>query len=265
MRLNVEGKTHIGLRRKINEDSYLISPELGLYVVADGMGGHRAGEVASRMVVESIEDYWRKVNLKETPSVPETSAKDISKKAKHLVKAITLANTLVHEAQKKPEYLRMGSTVSALVVEKDIIWLANVGDSPVYILDQGRLRLVSEEHSIEAEQRDMGVSDFFGSTNPLMKNILTRVIGMNEKVDIYMMPMRPEPGDIILACSDGITNYMSEESITEVLNNPSTFLEEKVDLLIEGANRGGGGDNITAILMEVLKEGKWDRIKSVFK
>jgi serine/threonine protein phosphatase PrpC len=265
MRLNVEGKTHIGLKRKINEDSYLISPELGLYVIADGMGGHRAGEVASRMVVESIEGYWRKANLKENPTVPETSAKDISKKAKHLVKAISLANTVVHEAQKKPEYLRMGSTVSALLVERDTIWSANVGDSPVYILDQGRLRLVSEEHSIEAEQRNMGFSDFFGSTNPLMKNILTRVIGLNEKVDIYIMPMKPEPGDIILACSDGITNYMPEESITDVLNNPSTSLEDKADLLIEGANRGGGGDNITVILVEVLEEGKWDRIKSVFK
>jgi serine/threonine protein phosphatase PrpC len=265
MRLDVEGKTHIGLKRKINEDSYLISPELGLYVIADGMGGHRAGEVASRMVVESIEGYWRKANLKENPTVPETSAKDISKKAKHLVKAISLANTVVHEAQKKPEYLRMGSTVSALLVERDTIWSANVGDSPVYILDQGRLRLVSEEHSIEAEQRNMGFSDFFGSTNPLMKNILTRVIGLNEKVDIYIMPMKPEPGDIILACSDGITNYMPEESITDVLNNPSTSLEDKADLLIEGANRGGGGDNITVILMEVLKERKWERIKRLFR
>lgn len=265
MRLNVEGKTHIGRKRKINEDNYLINPELGLYVIADGMGGHRAGEVASRMVVESIEGYWQKVNFKETPTVPETTAKDISKKAKHLVKAISLANTVVHEAQKKPEYLRMGSTVTALLVEKDTIWSANVGDSPAYILDQGRLRLVSQEHSIEAEQRNMGFSDFFGSTNPLMKNILTRVIGLNEKVDIYIMPMRPEAGDIILACSDGITNYMPKESITDVLNNPSTSLEDKVDLLIEGANRGGGGDNITAILMEVLKEGKWDRFKRVFK
>jgi serine/threonine protein phosphatase PrpC len=265
MILNVAGKTHIGRKRKINEDSYLINPELGLYVIADGMGGHKAGEIASRMVVESIEGYWRKVNLKETPIVREISAKGISKKAKHLVKAISLANTVVHEAQKKPEYLRMGSTVSALLVEKDTIWSANVGDSPVYILDRGRLRLVSQEHSIEAEQRKMGFSSTFGSTNPLLKNILTRVIGLNEKVDIYIMPMKPEPGDIILACSDGVSNYMSEESMTNVLNNPSTSLEDKVDLLIEGANKGGGGDNITVVLMEVLKEGKWERIKRLFR
>ncbi len=265
MKLNVAGKTHIGLKRKINEDSYLVSPEMGLYVIADGMGGHKAGEVASRMIVDTIADYWQKVDLKETPTVPETLAEDLSIKAKHLVKAISLANTMVHEAQKKPEYLKMGSTVSALLVEKDTLWSANVGDSPVYILDQGRLRLVSEEHSFEAEQRKMGFSDSFGSTNPLMKNMLTRVIGLNEKVDIYIMPIRPEPGDIILVCSDGVTNYMSEESIKDVLDNPSTSLEGKVDLLIEGANAGGGGDNITVILMEVLKEGRWDRVKGLFK
>jgi len=265
MKLNVAGKSHIGMKRKINEDSCLIRPDLGLYVIADGMGGHRAGEVASRMVVETIEDYWRKVNIDEDPCIQEPIEKDISKNAKHLINSICFANKAVHEAQKKPQYLRMGSTVSALLVEKDMIWLANVGDSPVYILDQGRLRLVSEEHSIEAEQRDMGFSDSFGSTNPLMKNMLTRVMGLNEKVDVYIMRMKPELGDIILACSDGLTNYMSEESVREVLNDTTKSLEERVDLLIEGANRGGGGDNISVILLEVLQEGKWDRFKKIFK
>jgi len=265
MKLNVAGKSHIGMKRKLNEDSYLISPDLGLYVVADGMGGHKAGEVASRMVVETIENYWRRVNTSEDPLLKVPIKKDVSKNAKHLINSISFANTLVHEAQKKPEYLRMGSTVSALLVEKDIIWSANVGDSPVYILDQGRLRLVSEEHSIEAEQRNMGFSDSFGSTNPLMKNMLTRVMGLNEKVDVYIMRMKPELGDIILACSDGLTNYMSEESVREVLNDTTKSLEERVDLLIEGANRGGGGDNISVILLEVLQEGKWDRFKKIFK
>jgi len=266
MKLNTAGKSHIGMKRKINEDSYLIRPELGLYVIADGMGGHRAGEVASRMVIETVEDYWQKINTNEPPSLLYGKGKDVSDMAKHLMNSLYFANTIVHEAQKKPEYLKMGSTVSALLVEKDTIWSANVGDSPVYLLDQGRhLRLVSEEHSIEAEQKSKGLYDSYNSTSPLMKNMLTRVVGLSEKVDVYIMAMRPEPGDIVLLCSDGLTNFMSEPSIKETLTRNSDSLEEKVDLLIDGANNGGGGDNISVILLEVLEEGRWERFKNIFK
>jgi len=265
MKLKIAGKSHIGKKRKINEDNYLIRPDLGLYVIADGMGGHKAGEVASLIVVESMEDYWKRVNINEAPSLPKGMKKDVSDIAKHLINSISFANTIVHEAQKEPQYLRMGSTVSALLIEGDIIWLANVGDSPVYLLDQGRLRLVSEEHSVEAEQKNLGIYDSFSSTNPLMKNMLTRVLGLHEKVDVYIIPMRPEPGDIILMCSDGLTNFMPQQSITKTLSDVSKSLEEKVDLLIDGANDGGGGDNITVILLEVLEEGRWERFKSRFK
>ncbi len=266
MKLNVVGKSHIGMKRKINEDSCLIRPDLGLYVIADGMGGHRAGEVASRMVVETIEDYWQKLNTSDPPSLVYGKEKDVSDMAKHLMNSLYFANTIVHEAQKKPEYLKMGSTVSALLVEGDIIWSANVGDSPVYLLDQGRhLILVSEEHSLEAEQKSQGFYDSFSSTSPLIKNMLTRVVGLSAKVDVYIMPMRPEPGDMVLLCSDGLTNFMPESSIIEILTGPSSSLEEKVDFLIDGANNGGGGDNISVILLEVLEEGRWERFKKIFK
>jgi serine/threonine protein phosphatase PrpC len=265
MKLNAAGKSHIGMKRKINEDNYLIRPDLGLYVIADGMGGHRAGEVASRMVVETIENYWQKTNTSEAPSLLYDKGKDVSDMAKHLMNSLYFANTIVHEAQKKPEFHRMGSTVSAVLVEKDIIWSANVGDSPVYLLDQGRhLRLVSEEHSLEAEQKSLGLYDSLNSTNPMVKNMLTRVVGLSAQVDVYIMPMRPEPGDMVLLCSDGLTNFMPEPAIKEVLTNTGS-LEEKVDLLIDGANNGGGGDNISVILLEVLKEGRWEKLKGIFK
>ncbi len=265
MKLNAAGKSHIGMKRKINEDNYLIRPDLGLYVIADGMGGHRAGEVASRMVVETIENYWQKTNTSEAPSLLYDKGKDVSDMAKHLMNSLYFANTIVHEAQKKPEFHRMGSTVSAVLVEKDIIWSANVGDSPVYLLDQGRhLRLVSEEHSLEAEQKSLGLYDSLNSTNPMIKNMLTRVVGLSAQVDVYIMPMRPEPGDMVLLCSDGLTNFMPEPAIKEVLTSTGS-LEEKVDLLIDGANNGGGGDNISVILLEVLKEGRWEKLKGIFK
>ena len=265
MKIKVAGKSDIGLKRKLNEDSILIAPDLGLYVIADGMGGHKAGEVASRMVVETMEDYWKKVNSNKPPSFLEVVKKDVSEGAKHLINSIAFTNIIIHEAQKKAQYHRMGSTVSALYVDKDSIWSANVGDSPVYLFDHGNMVLISEEHSIEAEQKNLGMQDTFGSTNPLMKNLLTRVLGLHEKVDVYITPIKPEVGDIILLCSDGLTNYMSEQSIKTVLDDFSISLERKMDVLISEANLGGGGDNISVILLEVLEEGKWKKFKKKFK
>lgn len=266
MNIKAAGKTHIGLKRKLNEDCLLVEPDLGLFVVADGMGGHKAGDVASRMVVETMAGYWEKVRSNNPPSFLEPVNKDVSDLAKHLINSILLTNIIIHEAQKKPEYHRMGSTLAALLIEDDCIWAANVGDSRTYLFDQGRrLIQVSQEHSVEAEQRAMGLTDPMGSTHPGMKNLLTRVMGQYRKVDVYITPIRPEAGDIILACSDGLTNYLREQAINAVLDDFSMSLERKVDILIDEANRGGGGDNITVILLEVLEESKWGRLRKKFK
>ena len=265
MKLKTAGSTDIGLKRKINEDRYLVREDLGLFIVADGMGGHRAGEVASRMVVETMVEYWIKIKLKKIPSFIEPVKNDISERANHLINSIHMSNKAVHEAQKMPEYLRMGSTVSAVLTEGDALWLANVGDSPVYLNDRGKLVLISEEHSIAAEQKSMGLEKFLSSSIPSLKNMLTRVIGMEENVEVFLRKIVPEAGDILLLCSDGLTNYMSEKSISEVLNHPFLSLESKVKALIDGANKGGGGDNITVILIEVLEENRWEKIKQKFK
>ena len=265
MKVKVAGKSDKGLKRKLNEDSYLMDSDLGLYVVADGMGGHKAGEVASRMVVETMADYWKKVKTKKPPSFLKIIEKDISEEAKHLINAIALTNIIIHEAQKKPEYHRMGSTVSALLVETDCIWAANVGDSPIFLFDHGRLTQISEEHSIEAEQKAMGLSDDLGSINPAMKHMLTRVLGLKDKVDVYLTPVIPDVGDIILICSDGLTNFVSEQAINTVMDDFSISIDRKADILIDEANRGGGGDNISVILLEILEEGKWKKLKNRFK
>ncbi len=265
MNIQAAGKTDIGRKRKVNEDSLLVEPDLGLFIVADGMGGHKAGDVASRMVVETMADYWQKVKSNKSPSFLEPIDKDISDLAKHLINSISLTNIIIHEAQKKPEYHRMGSTVSALLVEKDCLWAANVGDSRTYLFDHGRLIQVSQEHSVEAEQRAMGLTDGMGSTHPGMKNLLTRVMGQHKKVDVFITPIRPETGDVILMCSDGLTNYMKEQAVGTVLDDFSTSLERKADILIDEANRGGGGDNITVILLEILEEGKWSKFKKKLK
>ena len=265
MNFRSAGKTDIGLKRKINEDNILVEPDIGLFIVADGMGGHKAGDVASRMVVETMGDYWSKVKAGKTPSFLEPIHQDISDSAKHLLNSISLTNIIIHEAQKRPEYHRMGSTVAALLVEDACVWAANVGDTRTYLFDHGRLTQVSQEHSVEAEQRAMGLTDAMGATHPGMKNLLTRVMGQHKTVDVYITPIHPEAGDILLTCSDGLTNYMSEAAISTVLDDFSTSLERKTDILIDEANRGGGGDNISVILLEILEEGRWSKLKKKLK
>lgn len=260
MKILTSGKTDRGLKRKLNEDSLLIRPDLGLYAVADGMGGHRAGEVASRMVIDNLTEYWEKVRSNQAPSFLQSIEKDISLPAKHLINSIVFSNIVVHEAQKRPEYHRMGSTISAVLEDKDTLWVANVGDSPVYLFEHGNLILVSEEHSIEAEQKNLGLYDATSSTNPMIKNMLTRVMGLNERVDVHITPIKPEPGDRVVVCSDGLTNYLSEAAIKTILDDFTLSLDRQAGLLIDEANRGGGGDNITVILLEVKEEeGKWKK------
>lgn len=265
MKVKCIGKSHIGMKRKINEDSYLVAPDLGLYVIADGMGGHRAGDVASRLAVDTMADYWRKMQNNNQPSFLEPIGRQVSEGAKHLINSILFANTIIHEAQKKPQYHRMGTTVAALLVEKDCVWSANVGDTLVYLFDNGRLVQISEEHSLEAEQKSMGLTDADTSTNPMMKHMLTRVLGLSERVDVYISPIRPDAGDLVLMCSDGLTNYVSEQSIQAILDDFSISLDRKADVLIDEANRGGGGDNVSVILLEILEKGKWARFKKKLK
>ena len=242
-----------------------MASDLGLYIIADGMGGHKAGDVASCMVVQTMEDYWRKVKAGKPPAFLENVQMDISNGAKHLVNSILLANIMVHEAQKKPEYHRMGSTIIALLLEEDCIWAANVGDSRIYLFDHGSLIQISEEHSLETEQKAMGIIDPDGNNNTSMKNVITRAIGLEERVKVFITPIQPKAGNIILMCSDGLTDYTSEQNISIVMDDFSTSLERKVDVLIDGAKRGGGGDNISVILLEVLEERKWNKFKKKLK
>ncbi len=132
---------------------------------------------------------------------------------------------------------------------------------PVYLFDHGRLIQISEEHSMEAEQKSIGLIDQSEESNPLIKNILTRVLGLTQKVNVFANPIHPEAGDLLLMCTDGLTNYVPQPSIKTILDDFSMSLERKAEVLIDEANRGGGGDNITVILLRVTKEGVWGKFK----
>ena len=135
MNVKSAGKTDIGLRRKVNEDSYLIASDLGLYILADGIGGSRAGDVASRMVVDNIENYWRKLRKGEKPSFVEEMKEDLSEIEKHIINSIRLANITVYKAGRIAKYKDMCSTVAILLLQNDSMWAANVGDSRIYLFD----------------------------------------------------------------------------------------------------------------------------------
>ena len=252
MKVKAAGKTDRGLKRKTNEDSYLVAPDLGLYIIADGIGGQKAGEVASRMVVKIIEDYWEEVKKGKTPLFTKTIERNVSTK-KHLINSISFANAGVYEAQKVREYRGMGSTVAAMLLEGNFVWAANVGDSRIYTFNSGRLSQVSEEHSLEAEQRKLGLREPGSMTNPSFKHILTRAVGIKENVDIFITHLQPKVGDILVMCSDGLTDFIHEKAISEILSDFSISLKRKVDILIDEAKRSGGNDNISVILLEVTE------------
>lgn len=268
MKFQSAGKTHIGRKRKINEDRILLSDNLGLFVIADGIGGHNAGDVASQMVVEILEDYWKKLREGSPPLFIRPFEKGTSHVAKHMINSISLSNAIVYEAKKRPRFDKMGSTVTALLVDGDQLWLANVGDSPAYNFTGGELVQISEEHSLEREQKALGIGSGAGgsSGNRTFRNILTRAIGLEEKIAVFISSLKPATGDVIVLCSDGLTKNTSKKNISAILSDNSLSLSRKTEALVEEANLGGGDDNISVILLEVLKtgKGKTEKLTKIF-
>jgi serine/threonine protein phosphatase PrpC len=243
------GITDIGRRREQNEDSLFYDDGMGLYVVADGMGGHKAGEVASKLVVETIRDYiHQNQNDNQTENLVDTDEK-LSKEARRLLASIHLSNRVVHQtAQGNEDYKGMGSTVSAVYFTENTFIVANVGDSLVYLIRDGDIDLLSVPHTLVAEQAALDPenaellwSDF--------KHVLTRAMGVDEsvKADINEIPFYKE--DIIVISSDGLTDKATPEEILELVYNKRS--DKACQGLVDLANARGGEDNITAIVLRI--------------
>ena len=232
------------------------------------MGGHLAGEVASRLVVETMRDYIRQIE--ENQQSEETIYVDdsISKEANRLLSSIRLSNQVVHEASLQDESQRgMGSTVSAVYFTEDSFIIANVGDSPVYLIRNGSIELLSVLHTVFAEQtaRDPEYADLIGNE---FKHVLTRAMGVDESVQAHIHETACQKNDILVISSDGLTDKVSPEEIRQMVNhkNSDRVCQEFVDL----ANGRGGDDNITAIILKVKavknsQNGLQGFFKSMFK
>jgi protein phosphatase len=243
------GISDVGKKRERNEDSLFYDDKLGLYVVADGMGGHLAGEVASRLVVETMRDFIRQ--NKEAPQPDDSTYRDdsISKEANHLLSGIRLSNRVVHEASLQHESQRgMGSTVSAVYFTEDSFIVANVGDSPVYLIRNDSIELLSVLHTVFAEQtaRDPEYADLIGNE---FKHVLTRAMGVDESVQAHIHETFCRKNDIIVISSDGLTDKASPEEIRQVVKGSDSG--KACRKLVDLANERGGDDNITAIILKV--------------
>jgi protein phosphatase len=222
---------------------------MGLYVVADGMGGHLAGEVASLLVVETMRDYLKQTDEEDPPDESEYMDDSISREANRLLSSIRLSNQVVHEASLQDESRRgMGSTVSAVYFTENSFIVANVGDSPIYLIRDGNIELLSVLHTVFAEQaaRDPECADLIGNE---FKHVLTRAMGVDDSVQAHIYETSCRKNDILVISSDGLTDKASPEEILQMVKNSNS--NKACQALVDLANERGGDDNITAIILKV--------------
>jgi protein phosphatase len=241
----------IGKKRKINEDSVFLDDKLGLYLVADGMGGHRAGEVASNLVVETISDYIKKLSEDIDTQGFNTPDETLSPKANHLISAISLSNRIAHQVSiKNDSYQGMGSTLSAVYFNNDTFIAANVGDSPIYLVHEGDIELISVPHTVIAEHEALS-SEGSIQLGPDYYNMLTRAIGTDETVEPDICEIPYFTNDIIVICSDGLSGYVAPNEILDATNNNSS--KQACRYLLDLANERGGDDNISVVIIKIKK------------
>lgn len=236
--------TDVGRVRDQNEDAWLAVPAGRLFAVADGMGGHAAGEVASRLAVETLADA-----LEGAPPVDPDSA------GSELGRAVLEAGRRIHEqAERVPERRGMGTTVTALrFLEGGQALLVHVGDSRAYRLRDGGLRRLTRDHTWVQEQLDRGLISEAGARRHPASSVLTRALGTEPRVEPDLVEVDWRPGDVFLLCSDGLTGPVEEGDIARALRD-SPDPESAAAELVRLANQGGGPDNVTAVVVRVATE-----------
>lgn len=251
MKVVSAGLTDVGRKRNHNEDSFLIDDELQLYVVADGMGGHAGGGTASRIAVETIDKELRRAReSKDNPflSVPNLQESPIPEALRTAVERACLA--IYTAAQEDPRLSGMGTTVISLVVRDEHAFFAHVGDSRAYLIRGDLIQQISEDHSLVNEQIKAGMITPEEAKHSRYKNIITRSVGFEEEVQVDVMGLVSEPGDVFLLCSDGLANMLEDREIHEVVANAKSF-DDVPKRLIDFANERGGDDNITVIVVRM--------------
>ncbi|MFQ5543659.1 MAG: Stp1/IreP family PP2C-type Ser/Thr phosphatase [Nitrospiria bacterium] len=254
IKIKAAGATDIGLVRSSNEDSLGLFPELGLFVVADGMGGHAAGEVASRMAVDLIKEYFSR------PSTSFSASSNTQKSGdeNRLREAISYANLEVFSASIQDASLSgMGTTVIAIFATSDEVVVGFVGDSRLYLHRNGKgvreIVQLTQDHSLVNDYLQKGLVTPEAARNHPQRHILSRALGTGRVVDVESFRKVPEPGDIFLLCSDGLSNKLTPSEINQCLVDGEGELQKIADQLIQEAKEKGGEDNITVLLVACLE------------
>jgi protein phosphatase len=242
----------VGRRRVLNEDAYLCDDELGLYVVADGMGGHAAGEVASQEAVDTVLGMVRRdYAVLEALAEGEASEETARQATRLLESAVQAATYMVFAiAQNDPEQHGMGTTVSALMLTGHYGITAQVGDSRIYMVRDGEASALTEDHTLVAWQVKQGLISEQEAARSPHRNVITRAVGSREYVQVDTRFFDTQPGDTFVVCSDGMHGYLRDEEIPSVVDLGPALATKR---FIELANERGGRDNITAIVVELAK------------
>lgn len=252
VRYTAAAQTDRGRKRPSNEDAFGFSVEHGIYVVADGMGGAAAGEVASSLAVDEV---LRRLTAGRDAGVPLPGLAE---------EAVCAANNAIYSrAQRNRKLNGMGTTLVALVAEERRVWVLNVGDSRCYRLRDGRLEQLTLDHSLVEEQVRMGRMSHSEARRSPLRNVITRALGTQNCVTPDCFEFQAEPGDVFMLCSDGLTRELSDKTIETLLDpksDPKTnarsssaaegILQARCERLVEAAKKAGGHDNITCVLVQ---------------
>ena len=243
MRITAVGYTHPGLKREENEDCFLIDGKAGFFMVADGMGGHRAGAVASRMAVQKAAEYLRKWSVDQAGS-----SKKGSSPQRYIVEAFRRANLAVYEAARaNPDYQEMGTTLIVGFLAANRCYVAHAGDSRGYLFRGGKLISLTRDHTLTALLVERGhLSPIDAATHPL-RHRLERCLGVNPDIICDTMRFQVKPGDVLLLCTDGLWDLVDDDEIGRVIENSPNYANTCKELAAQ-ALVAGGADNITVIL-----------------
>jgi len=244
------GRTDVGRRRKVNEDSFLVAPDASLYAVCDGMGGHNAGEVASRMAIETLLAFVEKSAVEQEITWPWGLDANLSFDANRIKTAIKLANSRVYQAADNREELTgMGTTVVAAVVSANVLTIGSAGDSRCYLARGGELKQLTRDDSWVSAALGEGILNSDDVEHHPLRNVITKAVGARDTIDLDVIEHPLQPGDVAMLCSDGLHGMINDQEISRILGTGGEPLEDVSARLIEAANESGGRDNVTVVLL----------------
>lgn len=249
-RVRFSGATNIGRKREHNEDSVALPASMRLAIVADGMGGHASGDIASRLAVDTITDHFQATADQQPVTWPYKIDSELRAEVNRMVEGVMLANLEIWERTQRDEKSRMGTTVVGMSFLDDTVIVGHVGDSRCYRLRDGELTQLTEDHSLINDYIKMKRMTAEEAEHWPHKNVVVRALGMKDSVAVDIHTEKPQVGDCYVLCSDGLTGMVSNDQIAVIISTERD-LDHAVERLIDAANEAGGVDNISVILARV--------------